>query len=189
MHEVRIHGRGGQGTVLASGILATALVEEGRHVMAIPAFGFERRGAPVVAYLRFDDRDIRRITNIYSPDLVVVIDPTVARSVDVFGGMKPGGTVMLATKKDPAELGLPPHVSRVAVCDAFGIALPIFKRPITNTIMLGAFAKATGLVSVASLEKALAATDFRDAGLKANIEAVRRGYEETHVHVLNAEAA
>lgn len=189
MHEVRIHGRGGQGAVLASGILATALVEEGRNVMAIPAFGFERRGAPVVAFLRFDDSEIRRITNIYAPDFVIVIDPTVARSVDVFAGMRPGGTLMQATKKAPADLVVPANLGRVATCDAVGIALSIFKRPITNTIMLGAFAKASGLVTVASLEKALAATDFRDAGLKANIEAVRRGYEETHVHVLNAEAA
>lgn len=189
MHEVRIHGRGGQGAVLASGILATALVEEGRHVMAIPAFGFERRGAPVVAFLRFDDHEIRRITNIYSPDSVIVIDPTVMRSVDVFAGMRPGGTLIQATKKAPAEMALPPHLARVATCDAVGIALSIFKRPITNTIMLGAFAKVSGLVSVDSLVKALEATDFRDAGLTSNIDAVRRGFDETHVHVLKAEAA
>ncbi|MDE2353351.1 MAG: 2-oxoacid:acceptor oxidoreductase family protein, partial [Alphaproteobacteria bacterium] len=80
MREVRIHGRGGQGAVLASAILAGALVEEGRHVMAIPAFGFERRGAPVVAFLRFDDKPIRRVTNIYTPEIVLVIDPTVSAS-------------------------------------------------------------------------------------------------------------
>lgn len=189
MHEVRIHGRGGQGAVLASGILATALVEEGRSVMAIPAFGFERRGAPVVAFLRFDDREIRRITNIYRPNFVIVIDPTVARSVDVFAGMVPGGTLMQATSKMPADIPVPGHLGRVATCDAVAIALSIFKRPITNTIMLGAFAKASGLVSVDSIVTALEATDFRDAGLKSNIEAVRRGFDETHVHVLKSEAA
>lgn len=189
MHEVRIHGRGGQGAVLASSILAAALVEEGQSVMAIPAFGFERRGAPVVAFLRFDNAEIRRITNIYKPDLVIVIDPTVARSVDVFAGMVAGGTLMQATSKAPTDIAVPAHVGRVATCDAVAIALSIFKRPITNTIMLGAFAKATGLVSVQSLEKALEATDFRDAGLRANIEAVRRGYEETRVHTLAEEAA
>lgn len=181
MHEVRLHGRGGQGAVLASAILAAALVEEGRHVMAIPAFGFERRGAPVVAFLRLSDTVIRRVTNIYSPDIVVVIDPTVVRAVDVYAGMPKGGTLILATSKVPGEIEVPPVVERVAVCNAITIAMDIFKRQITNTIMLGAFAKATGLVSVDSLEKALEETHFRDAGLKQNIEAVRRGYAETQI--------
>ncbi|MBF0325715.1 MAG: 2-oxoacid:acceptor oxidoreductase family protein [Alphaproteobacteria bacterium] len=189
MHEVRIHGRGGQGAVMASGILAAALVGEGRHVMAIPAFGFERRGAPVVAFLRFDDREIRRVTNIYAPDTVIVIDPTVARSVDVFAGMKPGGTLVQSTKKAAADMVLPSHLARVALCDAVGIAMAIFKRPITNTIMLGAFARATGLVGIDSLVAALEATDFRDAGLKQNIEAVRRGFDETIITQLAAQAA
>ncbi|OAN44724.1 ketoisovalerate oxidoreductase [Paramagnetospirillum marisnigri] len=189
MHEVRLHGRGGQGAVLASAILAAALVEEGRHVMAIPAFGFERRGAPVVAFLRLSDTEIRRVTNIYAPDIVVVIDPTVARAVDVYAGMPMGGTLVMATSKHADELVLPPHLGKVAVCNAIHIAMDIFKRQITNTIMLGAFAKATGLVSVASLEHALAETDFRDAGLRQNIEAVRRGYEETTVVTLGKEQA
>ncbi len=189
MHEVRLHGRGGQGAVLASAILAAALVEEGRHVMAIPAFGFERRGAPVVAFLRLSDREIRRVTNIYAPDIVVVIDPTVVRAVDVFAGMPAGGTLVLATSKAVADLELPNHLNRVAVCDAIRIAMDIFKRQITNTIMLGAFAKATGLVSVESLEKALEQAHFRDAGLKQNIEAVRRGFAETTVVTLGKEAA
>lgn len=189
MQEVRLHGRGGQGAVLASAILAAALVEEGRHVMAIPAFGFERRGAPVVAFLRLSDTVIRRITNIYTPNIVVVIDPTVVRAVDVYAGMPVGGTLVLATSKQASELELPTHLGQVAVCNAIHIAMDIFKRQITNTIMLGAFAKATGLVSVASLEKALEKTDFRDAGLRQNLEAVRRGYEETTVVNLGKEAA
>jgi phenylglyoxylate dehydrogenase gamma subunit len=189
MHELRIHGRGGQGAVLASGILATALVEEGRHVMAIPAFGFERRGAPVVAFLRFADKPIRQMTNIYSPEFVIVIDPTVSRSVDVFAGMKPGGMLIQATKKAPSEMDLPAGLGSLATVDAVGIALSIFRRPITNTIMLAAFAKATGLVSLESLEKALELTHFRDAGLRQNVEAVRRGYEETQVFKLSGEAA
>jgi len=189
MHEVRLHGRGGQGAVLASAILAAALVEEGRHVMAIPAFGFERRGAPVVAFLRLSDNVIRRVTNIYSPDIVVVIDPTVVRAVDVYAGMPRGGTLVQATSKPASELDLPVQLGRVAVCDAVRIAMDIFRRQITNTIMLGAFAKATGLVSVESLGKALEETHFRDAGLKQNIEAVRRGYDETVVVDLGGEVA
>ncbi|CAA7618124.1 NADH-dependent phenylglyoxylate dehydrogenase subunit gamma [Candidatus Terasakiella magnetica] len=189
MHEVRLHGRGGQGAVLASAILAAALVEEGQNVMAIPAFGFERRGAPVVAFLRLSDTEIRRITNIYSPNIVVVIDPTVVRAVDVFQGMPPGGTFVLSTSKQVPDLALPSHLGKVAVCNAGHIAQEIFKRQITNTIMLGAFAKATGLVTVDSLEKALEGTHFRDAGLKQNIEAVRRGFAETTVVDLGKEKA
>ena len=189
MFEVRIHGRGGQGAVLASAILAGALVEEGRHVMAIPAFGFERRGAPVVAFLRFDDMPIRRVTNIYKPEIVLVIDPTVSASVDVFAGTPQGSTLIQATAKEAEALALPAHLARVALCDAVHIALDIFKRPITNTIMLGAFARATGLVSPDSLIKALEHADFRDAGLKQNIAAVERGFAETRVHELDGAAA
>ena len=189
MNEVRIHGRGGQGAVLASAILAAALVEEGRHVMAIPAFGFERRGAPVVAFLRHDDRPIRRLTNIYTPDTVVGIDPTVARSVNVLDGMPEGGTLVQATAKPLEEVEVPPRLGRIALCDAVHIALDVFRRPITNTIMLGAFARATGAVSVDSLIAALEHTDFRDAGLRQNIEAVRRGWAETTVVELGREKA
>ncbi|MBU6443319.1 MAG: 2-oxoacid:acceptor oxidoreductase family protein [Alphaproteobacteria bacterium] len=189
MREVRIHGRGGQGAVLASAILAGALVEEGRHVMAIPAFGFERRGAPVVAFLRFDDKPIRRVTNIYTPEIVLVIDPTVSASVNVFAGTPQGSTLIQATAKEAEALALPAHLARVALCDAVHIALDIFRRPITNTIMLGAFARATGLVSPNSLIKALEQADFRDAGLKQNIEAVQRGFAETRVLELDGAAA
>src|SRR5271165_3159459 len=109
-HEVRIHGRGGQGAVLACSILAQAFIDDGKHAVAIPSFGFERRGAPVSAFLRFADAPIRAMTNVYHPDCVVCIDPTVARAVDIFAGMKPGGTVVLTTKAGLDELALPDHV-------------------------------------------------------------------------------
>lgn len=153
MHEVRFHGRGGQGAVLASKILAKALVEEGKFVTAIPAFGFERRGAPVAAFLRFDDQEIRRINNIYDPDFILCIDPSVANAVDIFAGMKPGGTLIQATQKSLADLALPATLARVGLCDAVGIAMDLFRRPITNTIMLGAFARTTGVVGLESLKK------------------------------------
>ncbi len=182
MYEIRFHGRGGQGAVLASTILAQALVEEGRYAVAIPSFGFERRGAPVAAFLRTDDREIRSMTNIYTPDCILCIDPTMSRSVDIFAGMHDGGTLVQCTKDTPEQMKLPPNLGRAALCDAIGIALPIFRRPITNTIMLGAFARATGMVSLEALKRALAASDFRDAGLKQNLEAVERGFEETTVY-------
>jgi phenylglyoxylate dehydrogenase gamma subunit len=185
MHEVRIHGRGGQGAVLACSILAQALIDDGKHAIAIPSFGFERRGAPVAAFLRFADTPIRAMTNVYHPDCVVCIDPTVHRTVDVYVGMKPGGTVVLTTKAKPDELTFPDAVARVGLCDAVGIALPIYRKPVTNAVMLGAFARTTGLLSLASLKEALQQMDFRDAGLTQNLDAAERGYNETQVYDLS----
>jgi phenylglyoxylate dehydrogenase gamma subunit len=183
-HEVRIHGRGGQGAVLACSILAQALIDDGKYAVAIPSFGFERRGAPVAAFLRFSDQLIRAMTNVYRPDCVVCIDPTVAKTVDIFAGMKPGGSVALTTKAKLADLKLPETVARVGLCDAVGIALTIYRRPVTNAIMLGAFARTTGLLSLASLKEALQQMEFRDAGLTENLTAAERGYNETQVYDL-----
>jgi phenylglyoxylate dehydrogenase gamma subunit len=182
MYEIRFHGRGGQGAVLASKILAKALVEEGKFVKAIPSFGFERRGAPVAAYLRFNDRTIRQTTNIYAPDCVICLDPTLPKSVDIFENLKAGGCWVQATKKTFDQLVFPETVSRIGVCDAFGIALRIFGRAITNSIMLGAFAKTTGLVSLEALRTGMAHADFRDAALEKNISAVEQGYAHTIVY-------
>ena len=183
-HEVRIHGRGGQGAVLACSILAQALIDEGKHAVAIPSFGFERRGAPVAAFLRIDSAPIRAMTNVYHPDCVVCIDPTVPRTVDIFAGMKPGGTVVLTTKAKLEELSFPESISRVGLCDAVGIALSIYRKPVTNAIMLGAFARTTGLLTLAALKEAFQQMDLRDAGLTENLAAVERGYNETDVHDL-----
>ena len=182
MYEIRIHGRGGQGAVLAGGILAAALVNEGKFVVAVPSFGFERRGAPVASFLRMDTCEIRQMTNIYRPDCVLCIDPTVGRAVNVFDGIKDNGTWIQTTARPIGELQVPDKVAAVGLCDAVSIALEIFKRPITNTLMLGAFAKTTGLVSLDSLRAAVEDSDFRDAGLKQNLLALERGYNETTVH-------
>ena len=183
-HEVRIHGRGGQGAVLACSILAQALIDDGKHAVAIPSFGFERRGAPVAAFLRFDTKPIRAMTNIYNPDYVVCIDPTVPRTVNIFAGLKPGGTVVLTTKAKLEELSFPDAVSHVGLCDAVGIALSIYQKPVTNAVMLGAFARTTGLLTLTSLKEALQQMEFRDAGLTENLSAAERGYNETAVYEL-----
>jgi pyruvate ferredoxin oxidoreductase gamma subunit/phenylglyoxylate dehydrogenase gamma subunit len=187
MYEIRFHGRGGQGAVLAGKILAKGLVEEGKIVKAIPSFGFERRGAPVASFLRFDDKEIRQITNITNPDCIVCLDPTLPRAVDIFSGMNPNGTWVQATKKNIDDIEVPESISKVGLCDAFGIALRIFGRPITNSIMLGALAKTTGMVSLDSLNKAMESVAFRDAALDQNIKAVKRGFEETSVHEMREE--
>jgi phenylglyoxylate dehydrogenase gamma subunit len=185
MHEVRIHGRGGQGAVLACSILAQALIDDGKYAVAIPSFGFERRGAPVAAFLRFSDKPIRAMTNVYHPDCVICIDPTVAKTVDIFAGMQPGGAAVLTTKAKLEELKIPDGIARVGLCDAVGIALAIYHRPVTNAIMLGAFARTGGLLSLGSLKEALQQMDFRDAGLGQNLLAAERGYHETSVYDLS----
>jgi pyruvate ferredoxin oxidoreductase gamma subunit/phenylglyoxylate dehydrogenase gamma subunit len=189
VYEIRIHGRGGQGAVLAGSILASALVREGKFVVAVPSFGFERRGAPVASFLRMDEREIRQMTNIYTPDCVLCIDPTVARAVNIFDGVRENATLVQTTAKSLGELTLPARVTTVGLCDAVSIALAIFKRPITNTAMLGAFARTTGLVSLESLREAVRESEFRDAGLEQNLAALTRGYEATQVHRLEARAA
>lgn len=189
MYEVRLHGRGGQGAVMAAGLLAAGLVAEGKYAVAIPSFGFERRGAPVVAFVRADEREIRRMTNITHPDCVLCIDPTVGRSVDIFAGMRPGGTLVQTSGRTLAELTLPAGLRTVGLIDAVRIAMEIFRRPITNTLMLGALARTTGIVSLAALEQALAQSEFRDAGLDQNIAALGRGYRETQIHHLDREVA
>lgn len=189
IYEIRMHGRGGQGVVLAASILADALVRQGKYCVAVPSFGFERRGAPVAAYLRVSDREIRQLTNIYTPHCVLCVDPTLGRAVDIFAGVREGGVLVQATAKPLAELTLAREIATVGLCDAVSIALGIFRRPITNTIMLGALARATGIVQLAALEEAVRGSDFRDAGLRQNLEALKRGFEETTVHQIRHEAA
>ena len=189
MYEVRFHGRGGQGAVMASAMLAAALVAEGKYAVSIPAFGFERRGAPVVSFLRCSDKIIRQLTNIYNPDCIICVDPTLTRSVNIFAGIKPGGTLVQATHKSLEDTVVADTVGTVGLCNAVEIALEIFKRPITNTLMLGAFARTTGVVSLDALKTALEESEFRDAGLAQNLLALERGYNETVVHTIGQKVA
>jgi len=148
-------------------------------VTAIPAFGFERRGAPVAAFLRYSEEPIRAATNIYNPDYIICIDPTVANAVDIFAGVVAGGTLVQNTKKTAEEMDIPAGIERLVLCDAVSIGMEVFKRQITNTIMLGAFAKATGIISMDELKSGLESANFRDAGLEQNMIAMQRGYDES----------
>jgi pyruvate ferredoxin oxidoreductase gamma subunit len=171
MWEVRFHGRGGQGAVTAASLLAKAAFLEGKFCQAFPFFGAERRGAPVVAFTRVDDKPIRVRTQIYEPDYVVVLDPTIPGVVDVGAGLKEGGTVVVNATEAPK--GVPGKVMNV---DATSIATEILGRPITNTTMLGAFAGATGLVSLDSITKAIQEKFGGEIGEK-NAAAARAAYE------------
>ena len=180
MKEIRFHGRGGQGTVLASVVLVKAFTRERKYSSAVPYFGFERRGAPVTAFLRLDDHPIREKTQIYSPDCVVVMDPALRRSPEIFQGLKEGGTLILSTRKSIEELNLPPRVGKLGCVDAIRISLEILDSPITNSCMLGAFVATTGWVGLDSVLESIKETWPGEIGQK-NLRAARAGYEKTKI--------
>jgi len=159
MRELRIHGRGGQGAVVASKLLAVALFHEDNWVQSFPAFGVERRGAPVTAFLRLDRAAIRLRCEIMEPDDVIVLDPTLVEAIDVTAGLKAGGSILINTPRPPSAY---PHLQErfhVATVDASVIAtrnkLGSRTQPIVNTAILGAFAAASGLVSLESVCRAI----------------------------------
>lgn len=159
MRELRFHGRGGQGTVVASKLLAVALFREGRQVQSFPAFGVERRGAPVTAFLRVSDAPILLRCEITQPDGLVILDPTLLSATDVTGGLKPGGSVLINSDQPPDAYPDLCSRFRVATVDASGIAqrhgLGSKTQPIVNTAILGAFAVTTELVTLESVCQAI----------------------------------
>lgn len=173
MIEIRFHGRGGQGAVTAAEILAKAAFEDGKYSQAFPFFGVERRGAPVLAFSRIDDKFIRQRYQVYEPDYVVVQDDGLLKVVDVFSGLKENGKVILNTKNSGQIKGN----YDVYKIDATGIALDILGVPIVNTVMLGAFAAATGEVSLESIIKIIKETFPGKIGEK-NAEAAKVAYNK-----------
>ncbi len=156
MIEIRIHGRGGQGAVVASLVLAHAARRRGAHVQVFPEFGVERRGAPVTAFARLDGRPIRLRTRVLEPDHLIVLDAALLRMSGVTRGLRPGGAVVV-NSDDPARAGeVTEEGFRVAWVDASAIAarhgIGTATAPIVNTTILGAFARATGVVSVEDVE-------------------------------------
>ncbi|NPA47046.1 MAG: pyruvate/ketoisovalerate ferredoxin oxidoreductase subunit gamma [Thermococci archaeon] len=185
MIEVRFHGRGGQGAVTAANILASSAFKEGKYVQAFPFFGVERRGAPVTAFTRIDERPIRIKTQIYEPDIVVVLDPSLLDTVDVTAGLKDGGTVIVNTEKSKEEIlsKLKKKPAKLALVDATTIALEVLGLPITNTSILGAVAKATGLVKLESVQDAIKEVFSGSLGEK-NARAAEEAYNKTQVYEL-----
>lgn len=173
MIEIRFHGRGGQGAVTAAEILAKAAFEDGKYCQAFPFFGAERKGAPVMAFSRIADDPIRRRYQVYNPDYVIVLDETLLEAVDVLSGLKENGKVIINSKND-SNVGKGVESFNI---DATGIALEILGVPIVNTVMLGAFAGATGVVSVDSLIKVTKETFPGKIGEK-NAKAVQIAYEK-----------
>lgn len=177
MIEVRIHGRGGQGSVTAAELLGFAAFTVGKFVQAFPSFGSERMGAPVRAFLRISDKEIRTHAQIYTPDYVIVQDSTLLATVPVFQGLKPGGTVIINTKKTVEELNLGSEFNIMAF-DATEIATRVIGRPIVNTILMGAFAAVSnGMIPFEGIEKAINER-FKGEIAKKNIAAAKEAYDK-----------
>ena len=160
MLQIRIHWRGGQGVVTAAEMLSLAAFEQGRHAQAFPSFGSERTGAPVVAFCRIDDQEIRLREPIMAPDVLIVQDPTLLHQVDVFQGLKPDGYVLINTKRSFDELGLGEisqryRHERLVTVPATDIALRLLGRPLPNAVLLGGFAALSGLVTLEAVEHAI----------------------------------
>ena len=166
------------GTVKAGEMLVHATVAAGKFGNSMPFFGFERQGAPVASYVRLGDQKIRAKNQVYHPDCVIIQDPSLLISTPVFEGLKEGSYVILNTKSEnPKDLVTSPNVKCLAYLDATSIAIEMIGRPIPNTIVLGAFVKATGWVDKEQLEAVI-----RDKFGEKNVEAFRRGYDEAKLY-------
>jgi pyruvate ferredoxin oxidoreductase gamma subunit len=170
MFQVRIHGRGGQGVVTAAELLSVAAFLDGAHAQAFPSFGSERTGAPVVAFCRIDDREIRVREPIVAPDALIIQDPTLLHQVDVFGGLRPGGCVLLNSTRPAAELGLADL--NVVTVSATELAREHLGRPLPNAALLGAFATLTGAVTLDSVAAAIR-DRFPTKPAEANVAAAK----------------
>lgn len=175
--EIRIHGRGGQGSVTAAELLAVAAFEDGWYTQAFPMFGVERRGAPVFAFARMRKHPIKLRSQIYEPDYVIVQDATLIDVVDVASGTQPDSLIIINSEKEPGQFNLNAEC-RVVTVDATGIAMDIIGRPIANTTLLGAFAGLSGEIDVECIKNAVSARFPGKIG-ETNAEAVRKAFEMT----------
>lgn len=174
MYEIRVHSRGGQGGVTAAKLIALAAFRDGKHATAAPFYGAERRGAPVVSFIRIDDNPIKIYSQIKKPDLIIVLDPSIMELVDVFDGLKEGGSVLINSQK-PFDLAQ----HKAYYVDLTGIALKVglvvAGTPILNTPVIGALAK----IGLFSRESARSAIEEMFADSK-NTEAAMLAFDEVH---------
>ncbi len=179
MIEIRLHGRGGQGVWTAANLLAMAAIREGKHAQSFPFFGPERMGAPIVAFARISDEPIRIHSMIYRPDVVGVLDPRLL-GPEVAEGLKEDTVLVVDTDEDASavreRLGLKPGLGKLWTLDATSMALDIFGRAITNTAIVAAIVRTTGVTSLDSLVEVIRQR-FRGEAAEKNVEMVRRAYE------------
>ena len=177
MFQVRIHGRGGQGVVTAAEMLSIAAFREGRHAQAFPSFGSERTGAPVVAFCRLDEKEIRLREPVLEPDALIIQDPTLLHQVDVFGGLAPDGIVLINTTRSFDELGVGELTGkfRFSAVPATDLALKHVGRALPNAALLGGFAALSGRISLESVAEAIRAK-FSGRVAEGNIAAASAAY-------------
>lgn len=177
MKEIKIFARAGQGAITTASILGEAFFNQDIYAYAFPSFGAARMGAPMNAFLRFDNKPVRLRSQIHNPDYVIVIDPTLIKTENCFKGMKKDGIAIVAVREDTEKINVPNGV-RLVTLPAEKIAMEVIGRPFSNTILVGAFAKATGQLKIESvyesIKKRFAA---KVEVLDKNIEAVKRGFE------------
>jgi len=179
MIEIKILGRGGQGAVTASQILAIASFHDNKQSQAFPHFGVERRGAPAMAFTRIDDKEINLRSHVYHPNIILVLDASLLESTNIIEGLKQNGTIIVNSHKKPKELGIKGNF-KIHTVDATSVALNIFKSNIVNTVILGAFAQVTKLVSLDSINKAIEERfEGKQKLIELNKEAVKKAYEKT----------
>ena len=181
MLQIRIHGRGGQGVVTAAEMLSIAAFEQGRHAQAFPSFGSERTGAPVVAFCRIDDREIRLREPILEPDVLIVQDPTLLNQVDVFQGLRPQGYVLINSKRSLDELGVGEIAGRfqrerLISVPATEIAMKYLGRPMPNAVLLGGFAALASLITLDAVGQAIRAK-FGGKVAEGNVAAAGAAFE------------
>ena len=183
MIEIRMHGRGGQGAVIACKILAAALFKEGKFAQSFPAFGVERRGAPVMAFTRIDDKPIHLRTEIYEPDHLIVLDATLLQTIDITAGLKDEGTILINSALPAKSFDLPEKFNITAV-DASLIAakhgLGTRSTPIVNTAILGAFSFVTNIVGIEAVEEAIG--ESVPIKPKENVRATHEAFEAIKIN-------
>lgn len=193
MVEIRIHGRGGQGVVTASDLIAYAAFAEGSYAQAFPSFGSERTGAPVVAYSRIRDTEIRTREPVLNPDVVIIQDPTLLPIVDVFGGLVPDGYALINSKKTLEELGISDvaqgrPAGHIVTVPASEIAREHTGRPVPNAALLGALAALTGLYRLESVTAAIVQR-FQGTVGEMNAAAAQAAFEYVQRYKEGAENA
>ncbi|MFH1545102.1 MAG: pyruvate ferredoxin oxidoreductase subunit gamma [archaeon] len=177
MKEIRFHGRGGQGAVTSSYVLAIAAFHDGKFSQAFPAFGVERRGAPVLAFTRIDDKQINVRSQVYEPDYLVVLDSSLIEQVNVLDGVEKA-TVIINSEKKESEFMM--GKNRAFTVDITKIALDVIGKPFVNIGVLGAFAALTGEVSINSIKKAVAqAFEGNEKRIELNSKCAEKVFEES----------
>ena len=182
MTEIRWHARGGQGAKTAATLVAAVALEEGKYSQGFPDYGPEREGAPIRGYTRISESPVRVHSAVYTPDIVVVLDPTLLDTVNVVEGLKAGGMVLVNSDHEPAELRkqLGVEGGKVFTVDATQISIDEIGRPIPNTPMMGALMK---VMPILKIETILADVEkkFKSKGdriVQGNFRAIDRAFEE-----------